>query len=48
MTTHVFKAGRCHSDRIAETMRDHRRADRSYSDTGVELLELASGATTPS
>ena len=40
------KAGewRAEQDRIAEAMRDHRRADRSYADSGVELLELASGA----
>jgi hypothetical protein len=40
------KAGewRAEQDRIAEAMRDHRQADRSYSDTGIELLELASGA----
>ena len=31
-------------DRIAEAIRDHRRADRSYADTGVRLLEFASGA----
>jgi hypothetical protein len=35
---------RAEQDRIAEAIRDHRRADRSYSDTGVQLLELASGA----
>ena len=35
---------RAEQDRIAEAIRDHRRADRSYADTGVRLLELASGA----
>ena len=40
------KAGewRAEQDRIAEAIQDHRRADRSYADTGVRLLELASGA----
>ena len=35
---------RAEQDRVAEAIRDHRRADRSYTDTGVRLLELASGA----
>jgi site-specific DNA recombinase len=35
---------RAEQDRIAEAIRDHRRAERSYADTGVRLLELASGA----
>ncbi len=40
------KAGewRAEQDRIAEAIQDHRRADRSYAETGVRLLELASGA----
>jgi hypothetical protein len=35
---------RAEQDRIAEAIEEHRRADRSYADAGVELLELASGA----
>src|SRR5579859_3949590 len=35
---------RVEQDRIAEAIRDHRRADRTYVDSGVRLLELASGA----
>ncbi|HUZ88691.1 MAG TPA: hypothetical protein VMU49_02560, partial [Candidatus Acidoferrales bacterium] len=40
------KAGewRAEQDRIGESIQDHRRADRSYADAGVELIELASGA----
>ncbi len=40
------KAGewRADQDRIAEAIQEHRRADRSYADAGVQLLELASGA----
>ena len=40
------KAGewRAEQDRRAEAMLDHRRADRSCSDTGIELLELATAA----
>ena len=40
------KAGewRADQDRIGESIRGHRRADRSYADAGIELLELASGA----
>ncbi len=35
---------RAEQDRITEAIRDHRRADHSYADTGVRLLELAGGA----
>jgi site-specific DNA recombinase len=40
------KAGewRAEQDRIAEAIEEHRRADRSYADAGVQLLELAGGA----
>ena len=40
------KAGewRAEQDRIAEAIEEHRRADRSFADAGVQLLELAGGA----
>jgi site-specific DNA recombinase len=40
------KAGewRAEQDRIAEAIEEHRLADRSYADAGVQLLELAGGA----
>lgn len=45
-TSNERKAGewRAEQDRIAEAIQDHLRADQSYADTGVRLLELASGA----
>lgn len=40
------KAGewRAEQDRIAEAIQKHRRADRGYIDTGVELFKVASDA----
>jgi site-specific DNA recombinase len=37
---------RAEQDRIAEAIQRHRSADRSYADSGVRLLRLASGAHT--